>query len=142
MAKFVVSESRNAIDGLDPKTVTDILRKCVLAGAKVVEKEMKSTIESRGHVVNGWMRDSVAAGVLHEDIDAVWIEVYPQGYDPRGVDNAMKNKVINDGFYNRNTGRKVKRDPFIKRMQKDIEPKIRAVMDYQYDLCMKEIHGG
>lgn len=143
MAKFVVDDSgMTGLDQLTPDVVREIRRQCVTAGAKVVEKELKKTIEARGHVVSGAMRDSVGMGVLHEDIDRVWVEVYPQGTDPRGVENEMKNEIINRGYFNKNTGRKVKRDPYVKNLKKDIAPQVSAVISYQYDLCMKEINGG
>ena len=143
MAKFEVDDSvLTGLEKLTPAVAREIRRKCVIAGAKVVEKEMKNTIEARKHVVNKWMRDSVGMGVLHEDIDRVWVEVYPQGTDPRGVENEMKNEIINRGYYNKNTGRKIRRDPYVKELKKKIEPKVTAVMQYQYDLCMKEINGG
>ena len=143
MAKFVVEDfHKTALDALDDRTVRDIRKKVVWAGAKVVEKEMKNRIDVKGHVVNGWMRDSVAMGEIHEDIDATWAEVYPQGTDPRGVSNAMKNQIINKGYYNKGSGRKFKKDPFWEQERKKLEPRILSVMEYQYDLCMKEINGG
>lgn len=143
MAKFVVEDfHKTALDALDDQKMREIRKKVVWAGAKVVEKEMKNAIAVRGHVVNGWMRDSVAMGEIHEDIDATWVEVYPQGTDPRGVSNAMKNQIINKGYYNKGSGRKFKKDPFWDKTRSELEPRILSVMEYQYDLCMKEINGG
>lgn len=143
MARLVVDDSAlTGIEKLDPAHVREVTRKCVLAGAKVIEKEMRNAIVSREHVVNGWMRDSVGPGVLHEDIDRTWIEVYPQGDDPRGVRNEMKYEMLVKGFYNRSTERKIRRDPVLKNIKNAAEPKVLAVMAYQFDLCMKEINGG
>lgn len=143
MARLIVDDSAlTGIEKLDPAHMREVTRKCVLAGAKVIEKEMKNTIEARGHIVNRYMLNSVGPGVLHEDIDRTWIEVYPQGDDPRGVQNEMKYEMLVKGYYNRDTGRKIRRDPVLKNIKAKAEPKVLAAMAYQFDLCMKEINGG
>ena len=141
MAKMIVEDfHKNELDALDPVTVRGIVRKCLWAGAKVVEKEMKNTIESRHHVVNRYMKEAVAQGPIHEDIDKSWVDIYPQGTDPRGVSNEMKNKIINMGYYNVDTGRGVrKKDPYVSKLSKEIAPKVQAVMQYQFNLCMEEL---
>ena len=141
MAKMVVEDfHKNEIDALDSNTVRSIMKKCLWAGAKVVEKEMQQTIEANHHVVTGSMKNAVAQGDIHEDIDGCYVEIYPQGTDPRGVSNEMKNKIINTGYYNVATGRGIrKKDPYIRKMTKNVAPKVRAVMEYQFKLCMDEL---
>ena len=141
MARMVIDEfHQTELDALEPNVVRGIIKKCLWAGAKVVEKEMKNTIEQRHHVVHGYMRDSVSQGEIHEDIDKSYVDIYPQGTDPRGVSNEMKNKVIVNGYYSVVTGKgKRKKDPYIDKMSKQIAPRVLSVMNYQFNLSMEEL---
>ena len=141
MAKMIIEDfHKNELDALEPGVVRGIIKKCLWAGAKVVEKEMKNTIESRHHVVHGYMRDSVSQGEVHEDLDRSYVDIFPQGTDPRGVSNELKNKIIINGYYNVMTGKSTrKKDPYINKMSKDISPRVLSVMNYQFNLCMDEI---
>jgi len=140
MARMVVEDFRkNELDALDSDTVREVVRKCLWAGAKVVEKEMKRTIEERHHVVHGYMKESVSQGEIHEDIDRAYVDIYPQGTDPRGVSNEMKNKMINLGAHNVATGKGTKKDAYVQRMGKEIAPRVLSVMNYQFNLCMEEL---
>ena len=70
MPRMIVEDfHKNELDTLDSTVMRGIVRKCLWAGAKVVEKEMKSTIEQSRHVVHGYMRDAVTQGEIHESID-------------------------------------------------------------------------
>lgn len=143
MARFVVEDfHREGLEALDLKTVREIRKKCLIAGAKVVEKETRNYIY-QSHRRSGELGRSVAPGTVHEDVDSSWIEVAPQGDDARGVSNEMKAKIIVNGYYNRFSGKsKRKKDNFLPKIRKRVEPRIRSVMEYQFDLCMKEINGG
>ena len=80
MARWEVEDfGKSILDKLDNDTNRKIRREMVRNGAKVLQKEMQLATEARHHVVNHWMKDSIAAGEVHEDIDGVSIEVYPQG---------------------------------------------------------------
>lgn len=141
MAQYIVEDfHKSALDALDPQTVRAIRKKVVWAGAKVVEREMSATIQERHHVVSGAMMRSVAMGEIHEDIDRTWVDVFPRGTDPRGVENQMKSKIIITGYYDRFTGRSQRRiDNYITKMRKRVEPRILSVMEHQFNLCMDEL---
>ena len=141
MAKMIVEDfHKDELDALEPGVVREIVKKCLWAGAKVVEKEMKNTIEQRHHVVHGYMRDAVSQTEVYEDLDRSYVDIYPQGTDPRGVVNEMKNKIIVNGYYDIVTEKSSrKKDPYIQKMSKEIAPRVRSVMNYQFNLCMDEL---
>lgn len=141
MARLIVEDfHKTELDQLEPQVVREIVKKCLWAGAKVVEKEMKNTIEQRHHVVHGYMRDSVSQTDVHEDLDRSYVDIYPQGTDPRGVSNELKNKIIINGYYNVVTGKsKRKKDNYINSLTKQITPRVLSVMEYQFNLCIEEL---
>ena len=142
MARFEIDDfHRTALDAMDPQTMREIRKKVLWAGAKVLEKETKMAIESHHHVISGDMMRSVAQTAVHEDIDGTWVEVYPQGTDSRGVVNEMKNKIINTGYYNKATGWRINhKDPYVKDMRERVTPRILAVMEKQFELCMEDLN--
>lgn len=142
MGRFVVEDfHKTALDALDPHTVREIRKKVLWAGAKVVEREMAATIQAKHHVVSGDMMRSVKMGEIHEDIDATWVDVYPQGTDHRGVENQMKAKIIITGYYDRATGKsRRKKDNYLAGMRKKVAPRVRAVMEQQFNMCMEELN--
>ena len=141
MAQFVIEDfHKDALDALDPMTVRNIQKKVVWAGARVVEKEMGNYIESHHHI-SGDLARSVTQGPIHEDVESTWVEVWPQGVDSRGVYNEMKHKIINTGYYNVFTGKSFRtKDPYVRKLRKQIEPRIRAVMEQQFAICMEELN--
>jgi len=143
MAKWIVENvHKTALEQLDDATQIRIRHKMVENASKVLIKEMQAAIESHHHVVSGGMRASVAATKVYDDVDATTIEVYPQGNDPRGVSNEMKAKIINYGYYNRDTGYRIKKKDFFlnDRFRKKCEPHINGVMNYTFQLCMEELN--
>lgn len=144
MARWIVEDvNKTVLDKLDDDTRRQIRRKMVENAAKVLIKEMKATIESRHHVVSGSMEQGVAATKVYEDVGGTSIDVYPQGTDPRGVSNEMKAKIINYGYYNRDTGYRIKkRDYFLNdKFRKKCAPRIQAVMNETFAKCMEELNG-
>ena len=143
MAKWIVENEyqKTTLEKLDEQTQRRIQHKMLENGAKVLVKEMQKTIEARHHVVNSWMKDSVAATKVIEDVDSMSIDVYPQGSDPRGVKNEMKAKIINYGYYNRDTGYRIKKKDFFlnEKFRKKCEPHINGVMNYTLQLCIEEL---
>ena len=117
---------------LDGITQGEMTKRVLSAGAKVIEKEMKKAIEDNHHVVSGAMKESVKPGEIKINIDYSSVEVYTQGNDPRGVSNEMKNKRINYGPGVR------KRDHYITKLRKRIEPRVLSVMNYEAKLVLKE----
>ena len=144
MAKWIVDDNawKTQLDMMDPATMRQIRRKMVEDGAKVLVKEMQATIESRHHIVSGQMKESVAPGKVYEDLDGTSIDVYPQGYDPRGVSNEMKAKIINYGFYNKASDRRKKKtDYFLNaKFRKRCEPRILAVMNATFEIEMEKLN--
>ena len=143
MARWVIEDNyKSALDQLDDALVRDIRREMVENAAKVLKTEMMATIEANHHVVSGGMKDSVAPSKVYEDLDCTCIDVYPQGTDPRGVNNEMKLQIINYGYYNRDTGWRVKKkDYFLNdRFRKKCEPRILAVMNATFAKRMDELN--
>ena len=143
MARWIVENiGKTVFDKLDHNTVRRIRREMVQNGAKVLVKEMQEAITEKHHVVHGYMKDSVRAGPVYEDIDGTSIEVWPQGDDPRGASNEMKLKIIEYGYYNIESGRRQKKKDFFlnDKFRKKCEPRIVAVMGATLDKCMEEIN--
>ena len=142
MAQFIIDDSfhKDALDALTPEVCREVRRKCVWAGAKVIEKEMKIYVEAN-HRITGDMAASISQGDIHEDVDSTWVEVWPQGHDSRGVLNEMKNKFINKGYYSIFTGEKHRAvDPYVRKMRERLAPRIMSVMQRQFEICMEEIN--
>ena len=102
MARFEYSggeEFEAALEKLD----RDGRKNIVMAGAEVCAQDMQNAIGNAHHVRTGSMMQNVRPGIYHDDPDSSYVEVYPQGNDSRGVDNAMKAFVINYGYGKRRT---------------------------------------
>lgn len=127
------------LDMLEHDFRRQVTEKVLWAGGKVLVKEMRNAIEESHHVVNRYMKDSVEMSEVHTDIDYSYIDVATEGTDPRGVSNAMKNKIINYGYYNEGTGVRYDKDPYLKRLRKRVEPRLNSVMTYQMELTLKEL---
>ena len=141
MAQFIVEDfQRNTLDALDQATVRQIRKKVLWAGAKVIEKETRNYIFDE-HKRTGDLARSITQGEIHEDIDKTWVEVYPQGYDSRGVSNELKSKIIINGYYITVNGKSKRiKDDYVKKMRERLEPRILATMNYQFTLCMEELN--
>lgn len=144
MASFLVEEGtwKTTLDALDDAKRREIRRKMVENGAKVLVKEMQSTIENRRHVISGAMMRGVAPGEIKEDLDGTSISVWPQGYDGRGVSNETKAKSIINGRHSAFSGRKTsKKDNFLNNaFRQKCEPRIFAVMNETFRICMEELN--
>lgn len=65
--------------------------KMIMAGAEEVKKAWQYVAESRRHSQSGDMIKSIGYPKTPERASsALWIDIYPQGDDSRGVRNAMK----------------------------------------------------
>lgn len=116
----------------------ETVRRILGSGAAVLEKDMAAEIVARGHRKTGAMAESVARTEIREGLDGAYLHVYTQGEDSRGVRNEMKNTIINYGYWHRPTGRKVRKDPFLQRMRKSAEPKVRSAMEEEYNRCLAD----
>ena len=128
------------IDGVLTRLSRDAIRQVVMAGAAACVEETRKNIEQYRHVVTGSMMAGVAPGKYHEDIDSGWVEVYPQGSDGRGIDNAQKAFVINYG----RGGRRTKRtgDRFITGKMAAMDEVVKAAMQAESDRIISEMNGG
>lgn len=144
MASFLVDEKdfQTTLDALTDSKRREIRRKMVENGAKVLVKEMQAQIEERHHVVNRYMKNSVAPGEVKEDLDGTSIYVGPGGTDPRGVSNEMKARYIIQGHRSIFSGQKLnKTDNFLNdAFRKKCEPRIYAVMNATFNICMEELN--
>lgn len=131
----------------DGPKLRELTRRVVYAGAKVLEKEIKASMEQAGHVRHhggDWMQGSVSMGEILQEPGRTSVLVGPTGEDPRGVSNEMKDKIIQTGYWNRETGRgRTKRDPYMDKAgtRKRIEPRLQAVMQYEMTKSLEEIFG-
>lgn len=133
---FALEETLGKLAGDFHRQVTE---KVLYAGGKVLVKEMQNAIEENHHVRSGAMKRSVAMSEVYSGIGSSYVEVGTEGTDSRGVSNAMKNQFINYGRHNRYFGSKQKRDPYLSRLRKRIEPRLNAVMTYQMELILREL---
>lgn len=112
-------------------------KRIVEAGSAAAVKELQSRTAAARHIMTGEMQASFAPGLYHEDIDKCWQDVYPQGYDARGVDNAKKAFVINYG----RGGKKTRKtgDKFITGKTKTMEDAVSAAMQAEAERIKNEI---
>ena len=115
----------------------DAARRIVQAGADAAVKKLQERTDAAHHVMTGEMLQAFAPGKYHEDIDVCWMDVYPQGYDSRGVDNAKKAFVINYGYGRRRT--KKTGDKFITGRKPELEEAVGAAMAAEAERIKEEI---
>lgn len=140
MAKMTYSDfaMEKKLQSLENNFRREVTRKVLWAGAKVVEKEMRAEIDKK-HSLSDDLAKSVKQTEIQEGVEESSVEIYTQGYDSRGVSNPMKNVIITQGYYHVSSGKKRKKDPYLKEMRKRIEPRLNSVMSYQANLTLKEL---
>lgn len=116
------------------------IRRLVEAGANALIESTQESIESYHHVVTGTMKTSVKAGKYHETLGGGWMDVYPQGDDPRGVSQAKKAFVINYGYGGRKTEKTG--DKFITGQRRQRASAINLAMEMENEKIIKEANGG
>ena len=135
MAKLTYDGGEGFDAGLD-KLGRQGIKTIVMAGAEQVTKDFQRVIGEYHHVKTGSMQQNVRPGVYHEDLDRGWVEVYPQGTDGRGVDNAKKAFIIDRGYGSRRTKRTG--DKFIKKNEKQIKSEAFRSMQAASDRLIAE----
>lgn len=138
MARFTYDGLTVGAAGLDGMG-RDRIRRIVEAGADAAVEHMRERIDEM-HRIEGDMRDGVAKGQYRETLGGGSMDVYPQGTDRKGVDNALKAFVIN---YGRGGTRKRKSklgDHFIDR-DTAAEEIVLAAMQRETEAVMAEIAG-
>ena len=118
----------------------DMIRNIVMSGAEACKADLQNAIGQYHHVKTGSMQRSVAAGRYHEDLNSGYVEVYPQGYDARGVSNAKKAFVINYGYGGRKTQKTG--DKFITGNKKKTELVVSKAMQEESDRLISMINRG
>ena len=147
MAKFEFSGTEDLeakLAGMERGMIKGI----VMAGADACAKEMQDEIGRYRHIGRtGSMQKNVRPAEYHETMNGGWVNVYPQGNDPRGVSNAMKAYVINYGIGKNPTIRSGKRkeknktgDKFITGNQKRMEQGVYAAMQAESDRRIAELN--
>lgn len=117
------------------------VRRLVEAGAKALVEATQENIRSHHHVgETKSMVENVRPGMYHETLEGGWMEVYPQGEDPRGVSNAKKAFVINYGYGGRRT--KKTGDKFITGDRKRLEMAAKEAMENMNEKILNELNGG
>ena len=112
-------------------------RRIVEAGSAAAVRVLQEKTGEKGHIVTGEMQAAFAPGRYHEDIGQCWQDVYPQGNDSRGIDNAKKAYVINYGYGKRKT--KKTGDKFITGSKKTLEEAVGAAMRAEAERIQNEI---
>lgn len=113
------------------------MRRIVEAGSAAAVKELQSRTSAAHHIMTGQMQAAFAPGLYHEDIDACWQDVYPQGYDSRGVENAKKAFITNYGRGGKRTAKTG--DKFITGKTKTLEDAVSAAMQAEAERIKNEI---
>ena len=131
------------LEGLARGTV----KRIVMAGADVCVEETQRNIAEYHHVgKTGSMQRSVRPGQYREWMGSGAVDVYPQGNDSKGVDNAMKAFVIDRGIGRRpNTARSRGRTPnktgdrfLTKKTARKAEESVVRSMEAEYDRIIEE----
>ena len=116
----------------------DMIKGIVMAGAEACVKEMQALIGAYHHVKTGSMQQNVRPGNYREDLGSGWVDVYPQGSDSRGVDNAMKAFVINYRTAKKTPSKTG--DKFITKNKKRMEQGVFSAMQAESDRRVAELN--
>lgn len=138
MAKITMAGFGEVEAQLNKLMSRSMIRQVVEAGARKAAEEMRSNIETAGHVRTHSMRDNVRPGAYHEDIGGGSMAVYPQDYDRKGAPNALKAFVINYGRGRRRTARTG--DKFITGKLAQTEKAVRAAMQEESERILAQIN--
>lgn len=136
MAKFTYDGGEGFDRGLD-RLGRESVKTIVMAGAEQCTKDFQKVIGDYRHVKTGSMKQNVRPGIYHEDLNSGWVEVYPQGTDGRGVDNAKKAFIIDRGYGARRT--KKTGDKFIKKNEKQFKSEAFRSMQAASDRLIAEL---
>lgn len=82
------------------KKISKVADAMIKAGAKECTAAWQAGIDEHGYIKSGAMRGSVGPGKIIEANGGRMTDVYPQGYDSRGVRNADKAFILHYGKSN------------------------------------------
>lgn len=135
--KMIVGDFAAFEAQLDQLGGREAARRIVEAGSAAAVKVLQERTSEAHHIMTGQMKAAFAPGKYHEDIDRCWQDVYPQGTDARGIDNAKKAFVINYGYGGRKTAKTG--DKFITGKTKTLEEAVSAAMQAEAERIKQEI---
>lgn len=115
-----------------------IAREMLTAGAEVIIRNTAAEIRARGHIRTGDMLASLRATEIREGLDGMQLYVYSQDEDRHGARNEMKSTIINYGYYQKRSGRKVRKDPYVKRVRDRSEREVQEAMEAAYTRGLRE----
>ena len=110
-----------------------VARQMLEAGAKVLAEADQAEIVRRSHMRTGDMLRSVGPTEIREGLDGSYVYVYALGEDGRGVRNEMKSQIINLGYWRKKGQRRIRKDAYVARVQKNAEPKVREAMEAAFE---------
>lgn len=143
MAKVSGTEIRtDFLEGME----RDAIKRIVMAGAEALVEETRREIGQYRHVATGSMQEGVKATAFQEWMGGGSAEVYPQGADSRGNDNAKKAFIIDQGigrkpFTARSRGkvRNKTGDHFLtQKTKKEAEDAATRAMEAEFDKIIEE----
>ncbi len=126
----------------------DAVKRIVMAGAEALVEETRREIDQYHHVVTGSMRDNVQATGYREWMGGGAAEVYPQGADSRGNDDAQKAFIIDRGIGRKPTTKrshgkqrnKTGGHFLTQKTRKEAEEVTVRAMEAEYDRIIAEIN--
>jgi len=133
-----LDEFQDRLSRLEKDIRGRIAREMLTAGAEVIARNTAAEIRARGHIRTGDMLESLRATEIREGLDGMQLYVYTQDEDRHGVRNEMKNVIINYGYYQKRSGRNVRKDPFVKRVRDRSEREVHEAMEAAYTRGLRE----
>lgn len=141
MARFEIDfgDAEEKLEKLERNVRGPIIRKMLEAGSDVLIEADRTEIKARGHVKTGSMWQNVrSTGIKY--YQGSYTEIYSHDEDENGTRNWLKEEIINFG-YKRSKHRKIKKDPFIRRVAKSAEARVQQAISDAFDQGVREILG-
>lgn len=138
MARFEVNidDSLHQVENLQ-QNVRPMIKRIVMAGAKVAERRMKENIQRMKHVRTGDMLAATGNNGYVSYYMGGRTDVYPIGRDRKGVRNGEKAFVINYGKKKQRNSRMG--DHFITGDEEAAATVVEEAMKAEHDLIMEEL---
>ena len=115
----------------------ETIRRIVEAGVKAAVKLDRERTVAAGHVITGQLKEGFGPGIYHEDLDAAWQYVYPQGTDSDGQDLAKIAFVINYGYGGKRTAKTG--DKFMTGKKPQLDDAVREAMAAEAERIKNDI---
>lgn len=108
----------------------DILKASVYEGAAVVVEAVKSAVPVSQSVSAGDLRDSVGLSSMRNDNGYINTKLGFDGYDSKGVPNAVKARVLESG---RSDVANYPKHPFVRQATRAVQARAVGVMETELD---------